>query len=128
MKTIIVSKQIRGKGRGKTLGFPTINLKIPSNFTLAEGVYGVWVTINKKRLLGALHFGPVPTFHEKKKNLEVFLIDAGKIILPAKLAHQVIVEVIKKIRGIKTFSSADGLISQISQDVDVIRKLFSHLH
>lgn len=122
MITTIVGRQIQGKGRAKILGFPTINLAITRAFVLPEGVYGVWATINKKTFLGALHYGPVPTFHEKEKSLEVFLINAGKIKLKRQLTCQVIIEVIEKIRDIKTFSSADELTVQISHDINTIRE------
>ncbi|MBI5619675.1 riboflavin kinase, partial [Candidatus Gottesmanbacteria bacterium] len=74
----ITSRQIKGKGRGKLLGFPTINLEIPEGLTLKEGIWAVWVTIAGKRYGGALHFGPVPTFREREKSLEVFLLDASE--------------------------------------------------
>jgi len=36
MKKIFVSRQIRGKKRGKALGFPTINLEIPKSFSSTD--------------------------------------------------------------------------------------------
>ena len=44
------STHISGKGRGKPMGFPTINLKIPENFKLKNGVYAVKVSIEKKNI------------------------------------------------------------------------------
>jgi len=119
MITEIASYQIKGKGRGKKLGFPTINLEIPKDLILAAGVYGVWVKINKQKYLGALHFGPIPTFSEKEKNLEVFLIDV-KIKPTNKFNHLIIIEILKKIRDIKNFSSIEKLKNQINQDVKKI--------
>ena len=72
----IVSRQVKGKGRGKVIGFPTINLDIPSGLSLEDGIYAAWVTIGDRRYKGALHFGPIPTFDETTKSLEVFLLDA----------------------------------------------------
>ena len=67
------TRQVKGKGRGKLLGFPTINLEIPPGFNIEEGIYAGRVWISKKQFKGAFHYGPVPTFHEKDKSLEVFL-------------------------------------------------------
>jgi riboflavin kinase/FMN adenylyltransferase len=67
--------QIRGKGRGKLLGYPTINMKIPVDFDLPDGIYAAWVTIGTTRYGGALHWGPIPTFKEEMKSLEVFVVD-----------------------------------------------------
>jgi len=61
------STQTKGKGRGKLMGFPTINLKIPANFELEDGIYAAKVNIENKVFVGALHYGPVPTFNEEKK-------------------------------------------------------------
>jgi len=69
------SIHIKGKGRGKPMGFPTINLKIPNNFKLKDGIYTAKVTIDSKVFISALHYGPVPTFNEQKKSLEVYLIE-----------------------------------------------------
>ena len=43
------SRHIKGKGRGKILGFPTINLEIPKRFSLAIGIWAVkvWIKDNK---------------------------------------------------------------------------------
>lgn len=123
MTNIITSKQVKGKGRGKTLGYPTINLLIPRNINLPDGIYGVWVTINNRKILGAMHFGPIPTFGEETKSLEVFLIDIEAYDLPKIIKTEVTIEIIGKIRGIKNFSSPEKLSKQISQDVGIIKKM-----
>ena len=60
------STHIKGKGRGKPMGFPTINLKIPENFELKDGIYAAKVVIENITFVGALHYGPVPTFSEQE--------------------------------------------------------------
>ena len=71
---IFESTHIKGKGRGKPMGFPTINLEIPENFKLKNGIYAAKVTIENKTFVAALHYGPVPTFGDLQKSLEVYLI------------------------------------------------------
>ena len=115
------SKQIKGKGRGKLLGSPTINLEIPSNFTIQEGIYAVYVWIKYKKYKGALHFGPVPVFNETNKSLEVFLIDAIKV--PDTSKEEITFEIVKKIRDIQMFQSPEILSKQIADDVKRIQKL-----
>jgi riboflavin kinase/FMN adenylyltransferase len=117
------TKQIKGKGRGKLLGFPTINLEIPSDFHEEEGIYAAMVVIDRNVYKGALHYGPVPTFNEKEKSLEVYLIDAdekGLINLKGKLIQ---VGFIKKIRDIKKFSNLQELSLQIAWDVEMINSI-----
>ena len=117
------TKQIKGKGRGKLLGFQTINLEIPSDFHEEEGIYAAMVVIDRNVYKGALHYGPVPTFNEKEKSLEVYLIDAdekGLINLKGKLIQ---VGFIKKIRDIKKFSNLQELSLQIAWDVEMINSI-----
>lgn len=121
------SRQIKGKGRGKLLGFPTINLEIPAKLTIEEGIYAAKVKIAKKEYLGAMHFGPVPTFNENEKSLEVFLIGLknhleSPTVIPPR-AGSIFVKTLKKIREIRDFESPEELSAQIKKDVEEIKKL-----
>ena len=69
------TRQIKGHGRGKLLGFPTINMEIPTGMDLLEGIYAAWISIGGKTFMGALHYGPVPVFGQQTNSLEVFLLD-----------------------------------------------------
>ena len=123
MKITFTTSHIKGKGRGKTVGYPTINLAIPYGFSLPEGIYAVWVTINNKKFSGALHWGPIPTFHEKEKSLEVFVIDKEVMKFPKTCTREIIIDVIKKIRVVKQFSSIDELTAQIARDITTIQSI-----
>lgn len=116
------SRQIEGKGRGRFLGYPTINLKIPQNFKLKDGIYGAKVFIDKGRYLGALFFGPIPTFDQKEKSLEIFLIDTTDIKVEGE--SQVEVETFKYIREVRNFKDQEGLKEQMRVDVLKIKDLF----
>ncbi len=115
------TKQIKGKGRGKLLGYPTINLEIPSDFREEEGIYASWVTINGQKYKGALHFGPVPTFNEKEKSLEVFLIDGKKEDLTN--INEIELKLVIKIRDILSFQNIGELADQIAKDVEEIKRI-----
>lgn len=129
---IFESTHIAGKGRGKPMGFPTINLKIPAGFDLKDGIYAVKVTIEGKNFIGALHFGPIPTFGDHEKNLEVYLIDvpsdAALLDLLENLGERIIkIETVKFLRKVIKFRSVASLVKQIGQDVAVIKKTFSNI-
>ena len=117
------TKQIKGKGRGKLLGYPTINLEIPASFSREEGIYAGWVWIGKKQFKGAFHYGPVPTFHEKDKSLEVFLINALEKDLERSEIMTIEFELIERIRDIIEFSNSDNLSKQIGIDIQMINKI-----
>ena len=120
------STHITGKGRGKPMGFPTINLKIPDDFGLKDGIYAAKVTIENKKFIGALHFGPVPTFGEQEKSLEVYLISAHDDLELENLDGKIIkIEIVKYLRGIIKFQSVTSLVKQIEDDVKQIKTLIN---
>lgn len=120
----LVGKVIRGKGRGKELGFPTANLELPKEKLIpATGVYAVWVVIDGVRYPGALNIGYKPTFNDRELTVEVHVLNCNS---PLNLYDKKItVELIKFVRGEKKFPSADALISQIRQDCLQIRKILN---
>jgi riboflavin kinase/FMN adenylyltransferase len=124
------STQVKGKGRGKLLGFPTINLDIPDNFQLDDGIYAVKVFVSdeqdpssKKEFKGALHFGPIPTFKEDEKTLEVFLIDTKDSDIPSSKEFEV--ETVKYLRPVMSFSNEEDLSNQIGKDVEKTKQILS---
>ncbi len=119
----IVSKRIKGQRRGKLLGYPTINLPIPKNLDLSNGVYAVNVSIKTINYQGALHYGPVPTFNQKKQSLEVHLLNTSDKDLPPLENVEIKVKIIKKIREVFKFKNDQDLKKQISKDIKKIKKI-----
>jgi riboflavin kinase / FMN adenylyltransferase len=118
------SKQVKGKGRGKLLGFPTINLEIPENFDLEDGIYSVKVLIAGQEFIGALHFGPIPTFKESEKTLEVFLIDINPESVPETENLNIEIETKELLRPVLNFKNEQELAKQISEDVTNTKQIF----
>ncbi|PMP97407.1 MAG: riboflavin biosynthesis protein RibF [Thermodesulfobacterium geofontis] len=116
----IMGKVIKGKGRGKNLGFPTANIEVsPIKLLPPAGVYAVWVTLNNEKLKGALNIGKRPTFEEKEISVEVHIFNFNKNIYGETLK----IELIKRIREEKKFSSADELKDQIKKDCKLIEQI-----
>lgn len=120
---IYESRIIKGKGRGKTLGFPTLNLVIPKKFPFSTGVYAGWVWLGparaEKKHPGAFHYGPIPVFKDKTHSLEVFLIGRKLRTAPRNIRF----ELARKIRPIRNFKTGAELQIQIENDVVVIRNI-----
>lgn len=106
-----------GKQRGREIGFPTFNLVIPEDFSRSFGVYAAKVRLDGKEYLGALHFGPIPTYQEDETALEIFVIDYNSDQPIDSLQF----ELGRYIREIKWFSDIDSLKNQIAKDVDLIK-------
>lgn len=119
------SYQIPGKGRGKFLGFPTINLKIPKNLNLDRGIYAAKVRIGQEEKMGAMHYGPIPVFNETEFALEVFIIDAPENF-NFEENETLEIEPVRKIRDVINFSSPDELSKQISLDVETTRSILNN--
>jgi len=110
---------VSGKGRGKRITFPTLNLEIPMPFPYTEGIYAGWVFIHNEKYKGAFHFGPVPTFNETIRTLEVFLLDKKLKTPPKKISF----ELIERVREIRMFDSPEALIQQIEKDVQSVNQI-----
>lgn len=113
------SRVIPGKGRGKKLGFPTLNLEIPGNFKATEGIYACRILIEKTTYAGALHFGPIPVFGDTKRSLEVFVLDWTATEQPKSASF----ELGAYLRPIQNFPTPEALASQIAADVSRIKSL-----
>lgn len=107
----------KGMGRGKKLGFPTINLKLNRQFSLKHGVYVCQTKIDNITYHGLLFYGPRPTFKEKRPSLEIFLLNFNQ---PVNLDKKISFRLIKFIRPVKKFTSAEQLIAQIHKDLEFI--------
>ncbi len=117
------SHSVRGHGRGKTLGFPTINLEIRGNiaFELSDGIYAAWVYRQEKKYPAALYIGPVPVFGQKEKSLELYLLDEFNFYVPE--GEEIVFEPVKHIRGVENFSSPELLVLQMEKDVQAVRNV-----
>src|SRR5699024_923405 len=72
----ITSRVVHGQKLGRTLGFPTANLRLKRPAALRYGVYAVWVRLaDGRKYAGAASFGVRPTVNGKDELLEVFLLD-----------------------------------------------------
>lgn len=107
------ARVVRGKGRGRGLGSPTLNLRLadvpPS---LPEGIFACGVRIGAWRGTGAMHLGPRPVFHAGR-SCEVHVIDRVITRPPAKIALVVLV----RLRSIRNFPSIAALQRQIARDI-----------
>ena len=107
-------KVVRGNSIGKTLGFPTANIKIESDLKLIpkNGVYLISTIINKKIIFGMMNIGIKPTTNENTKSIEVNLFDFNQDLYDTNITiyiKQFLREEIK-------FDSLNELKLQIEKD------------
>ncbi|UCD24601.1 MAG: bifunctional riboflavin kinase/FAD synthetase [Gemmatimonadota bacterium] len=107
---------VRGEGRGRDLGFRTINLALdhPRKLLPPDGVYAVNVEWPGGASGGMMHLGPRPTFSDGERSLEVHLFD-WEGDLYGELTK---VWWVKRLRDIRQFSSPEDLQKQLVVDLD----------
>ncbi|MFC1899009.1 bifunctional riboflavin kinase/FAD synthetase [Chloroflexota bacterium] len=106
---------VNGSGRGTELGFPTANLDIPVGQALpADGVYAAWVDFSGKIYRAMVNIGQNPTFDAGKHTVEVYILDYHGDLYGKELK----IDIIKRLRGEKTFSNAGKLQKQIEKDIE----------
>jgi riboflavin kinase/FMN adenylyltransferase len=113
---------IHGDKRGRTIGFPTINMLLDHYLRPAYGVYAVKVRLPDGRVSGgAANVGIRPTFDPPKELLETYIFDFS-----GDLYGQTIeIELIERLRGEAKFDSLDALVAQMDRDVEQARAIVS---
>lgn len=115
----VLGAPVRGAGRGKELGFPTINLDTQDQCLPPNGVYAVWAN----NAPAVANLGIRPTFKTTAGNpiLEVHLL-SNQDILPSNNIEVIFIE---KIRDEMRFAGTRELANQIEIDIDKAKELFS---
>ena len=62
---ILQGKVIKGEAVGRTIGFPTANLKLTTVPKVKPGVYAALITLNNQSFLGLAYYGPRYIFGQK---------------------------------------------------------------
>lgn len=105
---------------GRTIGFPTANIAYPAHkFPLKKGVYETLTETEFGTYKGITNYGSRPTFDSDKVVTETYL-DGFSGDLYGKRCK---VRFIRFLREVKKFESADGLKTQLQED---IRRVCEH--
>ena len=115
----ISGRVVPGAGRGRAMGYRTINVALPSPRKLLppEGVYVVRVHTPLGSFGGMMNLGPRPTFGDTVVQLEAHLFEAAGDFydLPVR------VDVLGWLRETQKFSGPEALAEQLRQDEKAAR-------
>ncbi len=105
---------VKGKGRGKEIGFPTANIAPddPDKLIPAKGVYAVDVLIDQSKYRGMMNIGRRPTFDFDPLTLEVHLFNFYADLYEKALS----IRFKKFIRPEKKFTGIEELRAQLAND------------
>jgi riboflavin kinase/FMN adenylyltransferase len=115
----MVARVVRGAGRGREIGYRTINLEVPDRRKLLppDGIYAVAVEWCGGRAGGMMHQGPRPTFGESDRSIEVHLFEVAADLYgePVKMSW------VARLRDVLPFPSAEALKQQLDKDFAAAR-------
>lgn len=98
---------------GKTLGFPTVNIKISTEtITLKDGVYAGKAIIDNKLYRAIINYGARPTFNLTEKLLEAHFIGFNGNLY----GKEIEISFTDFIRPIIKFNDKEELIAQLKKD------------
>lgn len=115
---------IHGDARGRKLGFPTLNVKIPEEkLKLPNGVYAVYNYIDGVKYASVTNIGVRPTFglDDKGTFVESYLLNVSGNFY----GETARLEFVEMLREEKRFSSAEELKTQITKDIERARQILS---
>jgi riboflavin kinase/FMN adenylyltransferase len=104
----------KGKQLGRTIGFPTANLKIEENYKLIpkQGVYIVESFLLGNKVYGMMNIGTNPTFDESALSLEIYFLDFDADLYNQKIQ----VSLLKYLRPEQKFDSIVKLTQKLEED------------
>lgn len=116
----ISGKIVEGFRVGRTIGFPTANIKIWEDFKVvpAFGVYAVYVLVDGQKYEGMLYIGNRPTLQNGENvSLEVNIFNFDEDLYGKSLT----VEFIEFIRPDQKFPDLETLVYHIKQDKEKVK-------
>jgi len=110
---------VPGEQRGRDLGYPTLNIALPSPRKLLppDGVYAVRANSARGRFDGMMNLGGRPTFGELERTLEVHLFD----VTGDWYGERVSVDLIRRLRDTTRFPNVEALVAQLARDAEDAR-------
>lgn len=112
---------VRGRRRGRRIGYPTANLNPHHEALPPDGVYAVWGDLDGRRLRGVVNVGSRPTFAETSRTLEAHFLDFDRTIY----GREVELVFVRKLRAVKKFRSSSALAEAIRRDISRARSLLA---
>lgn len=130
----LIGSIVPGRGKGKQLGFPTLNLRKPQQIIPAEGVYAGLVEIGdseaqvcstKEKIPAAFSIGRATTYGANQS----LLIEAHLLVDNAEqfAGRYMAMDFIERIRSQQKFGAENELSEQINRDCQKVRQILHNV-
>lgn len=112
---------LHGDERGRTIGFPTLNIGVSADRALPpNGVYVTRAEVQGTTYSGTTNIGVQPTFEGTTRRVETHLLDFA-----SEVYGQVVrIDLLERLREERKFDGIDALVAQITRDVAATRSYF----
>ena len=117
----VLGTVIGGAKLGRTLGYPTANMRLDASCRLRHGIYAVRMRVDGQERPGVASFGRRPTFDNGAPLLETFLFDFSGDLY----GKRVEVDFAAWLRDEKKFDGIDTLVVQMKHDEAQARALLA---
>ena len=117
----IAGTVVAGVGRGRDLGFRTLNIALPDAHKLLppDGVYAVRVQTRAGAIGGMMNVGGRPTFGEAERTVEVHGFD----VTGDFYGQWVRIDLVSRLRETQRFEGPEALVAQLQKDEAAARRL-----
>lgn len=121
----ITGTVVKGRQLGRTIGFPTANLKIEEDYKLVplNGVYIVKSYWNGKEVFGMMNIGTNPTVDGKERTIETNFLDFEEDLYGKEMC----IYFLQRIRSEEKFDSIDTLKAEIENDKIITQNFIKNL-
>ena len=111
---MISGEVVKGKAIGRTIKYPTANLKLKEAYKLVpkKGVYVVQSLIEGEKVYGISSIGTNPTVGGKEKTIETYFLNFNRDLY----GKEITIEFLKYSRDEATFDSVEMLRQEIIKD------------
>lgn len=111
---------VSGHGRGGPLGFPTANIEPHGRVSIpGDGVYAAFAHIRGKRMMAAVSIGYNPTFGDRDRAVEAFILDFDGDLYGDTLR----LEFVRRLRDQVEYDEIEDLQEQVGIDVQATKRV-----
>jgi riboflavin kinase/FMN adenylyltransferase len=112
---------VRGRERGRTIGFPTANIDNETECVPPDGVYATRLVLEDGAFPSITNIGMRPTFNETTRSVEAHIFNFNRDIY----GQRVKLELVEHIRGERKFENPEALRNQIALDLAKAREILA---
>lgn len=118
----IPGRVVRGKQLGRTLGYPTANLKFGGKRPPLQGIFATWVHgVGERPMPSVSSLGTRPTVNGREPLLEAHLFDFEGDLYGRRIS----VEFVAKLRDEQKFDGLPALVEQMNRDAAEARAILA---